>query len=186
MPRPHHSPWPQARRIKRQGYDDEEEEADDGNDEGQGYLRKEEEEETLCYGAVLFDAPEAFGLGFGDFIYTNLAALDATLDAIIVSHAHLDHSGNVESVLAANPTVKHVYATKAATDTYATRSAYMYGNPRLNEILNSNPHFPTYDITDILEEEQTLVFGNQTFEIKAAPGHTEGNILLYHEASGSE
>jgi glyoxylase-like metal-dependent hydrolase (beta-lactamase superfamily II) len=133
----------------------------------------------MCYGAVLFDAPESFGLAFGEFIYSNLAALNATLDSIIISHAHLDHSENVQTVLDANPTVTHVYASHTAAETYATRSAYTYGNPRLNEILNSNPQFPTYDITDILEEEQTLVFGNQTLEIKAAPGHTEGTFCSF-------
>jgi hypothetical protein len=147
---------------------------------------EEEEDETMCYGAVLFDAPESFGLAFGEFVYSNLAALNATLDAVIISHAHLDHSGNLQTVLDSNPTVTHIYASHAAAETYSTRSAYTYGNARLNEILNSNAQFPDYDITDILEEEETLVFGNQTLEIKAAPGHTEGNILLFHEASGSE
>jgi glyoxylase-like metal-dependent hydrolase (beta-lactamase superfamily II) len=96
--------------------------------------------------------------------------------------------GTYRLFLDANPTVTHVYASHTAAETYATPSAYTYGNTRLtvNEILNSNPQFPTYDITNILEEEQTLVFGNQTLEIKATPGHTKGNIMLFHGASGSE
>jgi hypothetical protein len=50
------------------------------------------------YGAIMVDCPPDFGPNMGTFVRNFLESIDAELEAMIVSHEHYDHVGNLNSV----------------------------------------------------------------------------------------
>ena len=151
-------------------------------------LRKHADgEEMTCdpdrLGAVLVDAPPNLGPGFGEFIKTFLDSVNADLEAMIVTHEHLDHMGNGISVMEANPTLTRFIAGARVAETIHTFQTMQYDNPRIQEVMAPSPNYPPYEFNHIFEVEEEMHFGNQTLLLKELDGHTPGNLLIWHAAS---
>lgn len=139
-------------------------------------------------GAILIDAPPALGAGLGSFLKTTLDSLDADLMAMIVTHEHNDHNGGLNAVLESNPTLQTFIASRGTYEKIQVLGQPSYSNSRVQEILTSNPTFPRYPATfDLLIEEEfsQITIGNQTMDTRLVDGHGSGNLLMWHEASGT-
>lgn len=104
----------------------------------------------------------------GDRLLEVLRRSGATLEAIWLTHAHVDHIGAIAAVRRAHqvPILMHpldepVYAAAAAV-------ARMYGLP-----------FETPPRPDgVLEEGQVVRVGTAAFEVMHVPGHAPGHVLF--------
>ncbi len=101
------------------------------------------------------------------------------LDAIIITHAHLDHSGNVPSLFVSGNT--DVYATPPTLDLTQlliedmlkiTRDAQPYGLPELNNMMRNAKE---------IGFKQKIKKGNATFELRES-GHVIGGSSVLVES----
>lgn len=113
--------------------------------------------------AVLIDA----GAGTGKAL-DRVEAEGRTLEAILLTHAHLDHiDGLAEAKRRASaPTYLHP-ADRVVFD-HGKASATMYGLPF------ETPPPPDHPIA----EGETFSFGGDEFDVRFAPGHAPGHVIF--------
>jgi hydroxyacylglutathione hydrolase len=114
--------------------------------------------------AVLIDPGDE-----GDALVAAVAATGATLDAIWLTHAHLDHVGGVAAILRQWPVPVYLHAADLPLLELAPRSAVAYGVPF------EPPPPPDHS----LAEGDRLSCGALSFDVFHAPGHAPGHVVIH-------
>jgi len=109
----------------------------------------------------------------GDEANRLLAALDATgaaLDAIWVTHGHVDHVGAIAAIKRKHPAVPVLLS---AGDLPLYRAAAQHGL-----LFGATIEQPP-DPDGTLADGQTLTVGSLAFTVMAAPGHAPGHVVIH-------
>ena len=93
----------------------------------------------------------------------------ATLDAVWLTHAHLDHVGAVAAVKREWPVPVYMHAGDAPTLARAPQAAAMYGLPF------EAPPPPDRE----LAEGDSVSVGGLTFSVMHVPGHAPGHVVFH-------
>ena len=97
-----------------------------------------------------------------------------TLDGIVLTHAHLDHVEGVAELAERVPAPIHLHpADRPLYDSVAEQAAAFGHDVR-------TPPPPEHG----LAAGQELALGECTFEVRHAPGHSPGHVVLYCEPAG--
>lgn len=105
----------------------------------------------------------------GDRIVAAVRDSGARLEAIWLTHAHLDHIGAIADVTRVWDVPVHLHPLDRPVFEYAPRAAAMYG-------LYMEPQpLPR----EALAEGQTLTLGALRFAVMHAPGHAPGHVVLH-------
>jgi glyoxylase-like metal-dependent hydrolase (beta-lactamase superfamily II) len=108
--------------------------------------------------------PGAEGARLVDWI----RAADVRVEAVWLTHAHLDHVGALADVTRGLDVPIHLHPLDRPVFDHAPRAAALYG-------LSWEPQpAPTAEF----EEGQTLTLGELTFTVMHAPGHAPGHVVL--------
>lgn len=103
-------------------------------------------------------------------------AIDAgggTLQGIILTHAHLDHIEGVAELAERFPAPIHLHPDDRPLYDAAGQQAAMFGH-----------EFPTPPPPDeVLEPGRDVVVGKCRLEVRHAPGHSPGHVILYSETA---
>ena len=103
------------------------------------------------------------------------------LDAIIITHAHLDHSGNVPSLF-----------VSGNTDVYATPPTFDLSKLLINDMLKIEKNAHPFDLPELnnmmknakeIGYKQKVTKGNATFEFRES-GHVIGGSTVLVESEG--
>src|SRR4051812_33856324 len=94
----------------------------------------------------------------------------ATLDAIWLTHAHLDHIGGIAGVRRRWPVPVYLHAEDLPVFERGERQAAMYNVPF------EQPDAPEM----VIEDGDVLHVGNLAFEVIHVPGHAPGHVLFKH------
>ena len=98
-------------------------------------------------------------------------ASGAVIDAIWLTHAHLDHIGGIVGVRKKWNVPVYLHAADLPLFVRAEQQAALYGLPF------EQPEEPDYYIAD----GDTLRVGNIDFSVMHTPGHAPGHVVLTHE-----
>jgi hydroxyacylglutathione hydrolase len=98
-------------------------------------------------------------------------ASGAVIDAIWLTHAHLDHIGGIVGVRKKWKVPVYLHAADLPLFVRAEQQAAMYGLPF------EQPEEPDYYIAD----GDTLRVGNIDFGVMHTPGHAPGHVVFRHE-----
>jgi glyoxylase-like metal-dependent hydrolase (beta-lactamase superfamily II) len=104
-----------------------------------------------------------------DRVVAWIRASGATLDAVWLTHAHLDHVGAVAGVTREWPVPVHMHPADRPMLERAPQAAAMYGVPF------EAPPAPDRE----LAEGDTLSVGGLTFEVMHLPGHAPGHVVFH-------
>ncbi|MEP6492844.1 MAG: MBL fold metallo-hydrolase [bacterium] len=95
---------------------------------------------------------------------------NATLDAIWLTHGHLDHIGGIAGVLREWKVPVHMHPNDLPLYTSAAKSAAEYGVPF------EQPADPDHAIAD----GDTMTVGSLAFDVVLTPGHSPGHVIFKH------
>jgi len=98
-------------------------------------------------------------------------ASGATLDAIWLTHAHIDHIGGIVGVRKKWNVPVYMHAADLPIFVRGEQQAAMYGLPF------DQPDEPDYYIAD----GDTLKVGTLDFRVMHTPGHAPGHVVLTHD-----
>ena len=105
----------------------------------------------------------------GDRLVAAVRAADVDLQAVWLTHAHLDHIGAIADVTRVWPVPVHLHPLDRVVFDYAPRAAAMYGM-----------HFdPQPAPTDTFAEGQVLRLGALAFDVMHTPGHAPGHVVIH-------
>lgn len=100
----------------------------------------------------------------------------ATLAAVLLTHSHLDHVDGVPAVRKAFPGVPiHLHADALSTYEAVPQQAAMFGLPPVPDLPRPDAGF---------EHGGTFTFGDCSFEVRLAPGHCPGHVILWAAGEG--
>ena len=105
----------------------------------------------------------------GQRIVAAVRAAGVTLQAIWVTHAHLDHIGGIAEVKRHFDVPIHLHPDDLALYRLADRQAAAYGLPF------DTPPLPTHEFTG----GQVLELGTLRFSTLHAPGHAPGHVVIH-------
>jgi glyoxylase-like metal-dependent hydrolase (beta-lactamase superfamily II) len=109
--------------------------------------------------------PGAEGARLVDWI----RAADVRVEAVWLTHAHLDHVGGLAEVAAAWDVPIHLHPLDRPVFDHAPRAAAMYG-------VRFDPQpAPTAEFA----EGQRLTLGGLAFDVMHAPGHAPGHVVIH-------
>lgn len=106
------------------------------------------------------------------------AAIEASgepLAAILLTHAHLDHLEGVATLAERCPAPIHLHPDDRPLYDAAPQQGAMFGHPV------RTPPAPDAELTD----GQVFRFGSCGLEIRYAPGHSPGHVILYSADAGA-
>ena len=108
----------------------------------------------------------------GERIVQAIQRSGATLDAIWLTHAHLDHIGGINAVRRAfEVPVKLHAADLPYYDRLSARAAETYGIPWDQ---------PTA-VPELISDDDTLMCGNAEFSVMHVPGHAPGHVAFLRD-----
>jgi hydroxyacylglutathione hydrolase len=108
-----------------------------------------------------------------DQILTMVRDSGATLDAIWLTHAHLDHIGAVAGVRRRWNVPVHLHPDDLPLYERATNQAALYGVPF------EQPDAPDVDLAD----GDVLSIGSMRFVVMHTPGHSPGHVVFAHDTT---
>lgn len=107
--------------------------------------------------------------GEGDLLVDAVRASGLTLEAIWLTHAHLDHIGGIAAVTRAWDVPIYMHPDDRPVYAYAPRAAAMYGLP-----------FELGPVPDReLHEGDQLSLGSLRFDVWHMPGHAPGHVVIH-------
>lgn len=109
--------------------------------------------------------------GDADQILTMLQSDSLTLEAIWLTHSHLDHCGGVAELLEHAPVPLYGHRLEAEYRARVESIAQMYQLPP--GAMRNCPE-PSH----FLEGGETLSFGGVEFEVRYTPGHSPGHVVF--------
>jgi hydroxyacylglutathione hydrolase len=115
--------------------------------------------------AVLIDPGDE-----SDRIIAMVERSGATLDAIWLTHAHLDHIGGIAGVRRRWPVPVHLHASDLPVFARGDQQAALY------EVAFEQPDDPDMLIAD----GDVLCVGTLAFDVIHVPGHAPGHVLFKH------
>ncbi len=130
-----------------------------------GYLLVDEEAAK----AMLIDCP----IGSGPHILAELAKRNVTLETIVITHGHWDHTGDVAQVAAATKAPVLIHADDAH---WLENPMGHFGYPGIN--------VPGMPPDRFIAEGDDIVCGSMLFRVIHVPGHSLGSVVLHEEAKG--
>ncbi len=124
------------------------------------YLLSDEESAR----AVLIDPGDE-----GESLLDAVSERGATLEAIWLTHAHLDHIGGIAAIMRALPVPIYMHPADRQVYEYAPLVAAQYGLP-----FELGP-LPDHDLAD----GDRLSLGALRFTVMHAPGHAPGHVVFH-------
>lgn len=105
----------------------------------------------------------------GDRLAAAVRGSGATLEAIWLTHAHVDHVGGIAAVKRAYPVPVYLHPDGRRLFDRAAEHARLFGLPF------DPPPPPDAELHDA----DTLRVGNLAFTVMAAPGHAPGHVVIH-------
>lgn len=139
-------------------------------------------------GAIMVDCPPTSGPTFGTLVRKFLATRKAVLQVLIITHEHYDHMGNYDSVVNANPSLDYFITSKEVANTLREYATTTFSNSRVDQIYRENLNYPKsfkWDLEVSASLHATFTRGNQTLRITSGEGHTPGDLIIWHAATGT-
>lgn len=99
---------------------------------------------------------------------------ERTVESIILTHRHSDHIGALPAL--ARRTGAAVYAHRFDADVIA--------KPERRDTTSDNHGFDSVEVTNIVDEGDTIPVGSDTLAVLHTPGHTIGSMCLYSKKDG--
>ncbi len=114
--------------------------------------------------ALVIDAPPESR----DIVVERVKALDATVDALILTHGHWDHIVDTAAIASALgvPVLAHRMVGTRVTTPAAGASPVPV---------------PPATIDQLIDDGDTVTLGDHTFQVWHLPGHDEGHVALISE-----
>lgn len=115
----------------------------------------------------------------GDYekILARLNASSLTLEAIYLTHSHIDHCGAVAPLMKVNKVPLFAHASEQSMRQNVTTVAAMYG-------LKNSSYFNCPEPDIYLEDGQELEIVGVKAKVISAPGHSPGSICLWMPSEG--
>jgi hydroxyacylglutathione hydrolase len=110
-----------------------------------------------------------------DLLWQAIVDAQATLSAIVLTHAHLDHVGAVEAIRARAQVPVYLHPDDDELLAHVPQQAALFG-------LHAAPVPPA---ERRLAHGEPLQCGNITLHVIHTPGHSPGSVCLYDESSGT-
>jgi hydroxyacylglutathione hydrolase len=101
-------------------------------------------------------------------------AAGVTLEAVLLTHAHLDHIEGVARLVSSHPAPIHLHPGDRAFYERAAEQASWFGMT-----VDALP-----PVTHELADTQVLELAGLHFEVRHVPGHAPGHVLLYVANAG--
>jgi len=95
----------------------------------------------------------------------------ATLDAIWLTHGHIDHIGGIAGILRNWPVPVHLHPSDLPLYERGQMQAAFYG------IAFEQPRTPDRELAD----DEILKVGNIEFRVMHTPGHSPGHVVFHHD-----
>jgi glyoxylase-like metal-dependent hydrolase (beta-lactamase superfamily II) len=106
-----------------------------------------------------------------DRLLAMLKESGASLDAIWLTHAHLDHIGGVAGIKRLHPVPVYLHPADLPLYNRAAAQAAMYGLPF------EQPEPPDHDLAD----GDSVSVGSLAFDVMHVPGHAPGHVVFRHD-----
>ena len=138
---------------------------------------------------ILWDPASRAGIvidpgGDAPLILERVAALGVRVEAILLTHGHLDHAGGVEDVregLASQGPTSPARVPVIGPD---QRDAFLLSAIAAQAQAMGIPGMRNASPDRYVEEGEVLEFAGRRFEVLLVPGHTPGHVVFFDRAAG--